>query len=137
MDETILSASQNLKNKVAQAGPTPAQAEVSTSGEKSIEASESPSFSQLLGVGSVALLWIVFLFTAGANCTGAGSLGNIFCALNSMIWPGLGQIGQRRVLKGILFMAAAIPLWAIYMGWVIHLWAAVNAARWKPEVKPA
>ena len=35
----------------------------------------------------------------------------------------------------IQFFLAAV-LWFILMGWVIHLWSVLDAARWKPVDNP-
>jgi hypothetical protein len=32
-----------------------------------------------------------------------------------------------------IFVAAG-ALWIVLLGWVIHLWSVVDAARWKPPV---
>ena len=61
-----------------------------------------------------------------------GSIGNVIAALCSFFIPGLGQLIQGRLLIAIIQFFAAGLLWMILMGWVIHLWSALNAARWKP-----
>jgi len=81
------------------------------------------------------LIWLFFLAKAGKNSKGPGSIGNAFCALNSFLFPGLGQMAQRRWGAGILFMLGSI-LWIIYLGWIIHIWSCVNAARWKKSTQP-
>ena len=66
---------------------------------------------------------------------GQGSSGNIIAALASFFAPGLGQLLQGRVLAFLFFLVLAIGVWVISLGtlgWIIHLWATVNAAVWKP-----
>lgn len=91
----------------------------------------------LLFQAGLAIGWLVLLIRAGKQSAGAGSWGNIFCALNSFVFPGLGQLAQRRFLLGCLFFFGTGLLWTIYMGWTMHIWAAVDAARWKRAPKPA
>ena len=81
------------------------------------------------------LIWLFFLAKAGKNSKGPGSIGNAFCALNSFLFPGLGQMAQRRWGAGILFMLGSL-LWIVYLGWIIHIWSCVNAARWKKSTQP-
>ena len=81
-------------------------------------------------------LWLFFLAKAGKNPKGPGSIGNTFCALNSFLFPGLGQFAQRRWGAGILFMLGSL-LWIVYLGWIIHIWSCINASRWrKPQLPP-
>ena len=63
--------------------------------------------------------------------TGQGATGNVIAAVCSFFIPGLGQLVQGRLLvAGVHFVLAAI-LWVILLGWVVHLWSIVDAARWK------
>jgi len=67
--------------------------------------------------------------------SGQGSAGNVLAALASFIVPGLGQLLQGRVLASLFFFIAAGVVWLISLGtlgWIIHLWATINAALWKP-----
>jgi TM2 domain-containing membrane protein YozV len=64
---------------------------------------------------------------------GPGSGGNVLAALASFFIPGLGQLLQGRVLKAALMFVAAALLWFILLGWIIHLWSIIDAARFKPE----
>ena len=64
---------------------------------------------------------------------GKGSTGNVIAALASFFIPGLGQLIQGRLLPAVLFFLAAAALWVILMGWIIHLWAIIDAAIWKPK----
>jgi TM2 domain-containing membrane protein YozV len=63
---------------------------------------------------------------------GQGSAGNVVAALASFFIPGLGQLIQGRLLPAVLFFVFTGLLWIILMGWIIHLWACIDAARWKP-----
>lgn len=65
---------------------------------------------------------------------GQGSAGNVIAALCSLFFPGLGQLVQGRFLSALLFFVGAAVLWFISLGtlgWIIHLWACLNAALWK------
>ncbi|QKJ68043.1 hypothetical protein HQN60_00775 [Deefgea piscis] len=64
---------------------------------------------------------------------GPGSGGNVLAALASFFIPGLGQLLQGRLLKAALMFVAAAILWFILLGWIIHLWSIIDAARFKPE----
>lgn len=63
---------------------------------------------------------------------GQGSGGNVLAALCSFFIPGLGQLLQGRLLMAILQFVLAGVLWFILMGWVIHLWSIIDAARYDP-----
>jgi len=62
---------------------------------------------------------------------GQGSGGNVIAALCSFFIPGLGQLLQGRLLIAIVMFVAAGALWVILMGWIIHLWSILNAAKFK------
>lgn len=62
---------------------------------------------------------------------GQGSTGNVIAALASFFIPGLGQLIQGRLLRAIIFFVAAGLLWIIMLGWIMHLWAILDAALWK------
>jgi hypothetical protein len=67
--------------------------------------------------------------------TGPGSGGNVIAALCSLFIPGLGQLVQGRFLVAIVFFVGSGVLWFISigtLGWIMHLWACVNAALWRP-----
>jgi TM2 domain-containing membrane protein YozV len=64
---------------------------------------------------------------------GQGSGGNVLAALASLVVPGLGQLLQGRLLPAFLFFVAAVLLWIIFLGWLIHLWSVIDAARWHPR----
>lgn len=63
---------------------------------------------------------------------GQGSGGNVLAALCSFFIPGLGQLLQGRLLMAILQFFLAAGLWFILMGWIIHLWSIIDAARYDP-----
>jgi TM2 domain-containing membrane protein YozV len=62
--------------------------------------------------------------------SGQGSGGNVLAAICSFFIPGLGQLVQGRVLAALLFFVAAGALWLVWLGWIIHLWSVIDAARW-------
>lgn len=62
---------------------------------------------------------------------GQGSGGNVIAALCSFFIPGLGQLLQGRLLMAILMFVAAGVLWLVLLGWVIHLWSILDAAKFK------
>jgi len=64
-----------------------------------------------------------------------GSAGNVIAAVCSFFFPDLGQLVQGRVLAALLFFVGAAVVWFIsfgMLGWMIHIWACINAALWKP-----
>ncbi len=63
---------------------------------------------------------------------GQGSGGNVLAALCSFFIPGLGQLLQGRLLMAILQFLLAATLWFFLMGWIIHLWSIIDAARYNP-----
>ena len=63
---------------------------------------------------------------------GQGSGGNVLAALCSFFIPGLGQLLQGRLLMAILQFLLAAALWFFLMGWIIHLWSIIDAARYNP-----
>lgn len=63
---------------------------------------------------------------------GQGSGGNVIAALCSFFIPGLGQLLQGRLLMAIVMFVAAGALWIILLGWIIHLWSILDAAKFKP-----
>jgi TM2 domain-containing membrane protein YozV len=64
---------------------------------------------------------------------GQGSGGNVLAALASLIIPGLGQLLQGRLLIAIIHFVLATVLWFFLLGWIIHLWSILDAARFKPK----
>jgi TM2 domain-containing membrane protein YozV len=77
---------------------------------------------------------------------GQGSGGNVLAAICSFFIPGLGQLVQGRVLAAFLFFAITSALYGLVIltfgiafillipAWLLHLWAIVNAARWRGPV---
>ena len=71
---------------------------------------------------------------------GKGSAGNVIAALASFFVPGLGQLIQGRFLPAVLFfvgVAIGYGLWFLLfpavIGGLLHLWAILDAALWKPR----
>ncbi|WP_426358825.1 hypothetical protein ACPUVO_00815 [Pseudocolwellia sp. HL-MZ19] len=67
-----------------------------------------------------------------------GSGGNVLAAICNIFIPGLGQLVQGRVLAAILFFVFTAIAWGtaiILIGWILgpvmHLWAIIDAARFK------
>jgi TM2 domain-containing membrane protein YozV len=63
---------------------------------------------------------------------GQGSGGNVIAALCSFFIPGLGQLLQGRLLAAAIQFVLAAVLWYILLGWIVHIWSIVDAARWNP-----
>jgi len=63
---------------------------------------------------------------------GQGSGGNVLAALCSFFIPGLGQLFQGRVLAAFVQFVLAAVLWVFLLGWIVHLWSIVDAARFSP-----
>jgi TM2 domain-containing membrane protein YozV len=61
---------------------------------------------------------------------GPGSGGNVLAALCSFFIPGLGQLLQGRLLMAIVHFVLAGILWFFWLGWLIHLWSIIDAARY-------
>ena len=53
---------------------------------------------------------------------------DMIAGLASLLIPGAGQIMQGDIVKGILLFLAAVVLWSIWLGWLIHIVAAYLAA---------
>lgn len=66
------------------------------------------------------------------SMTGQGSGGNVLAALCSFFVPGLGQLVQGRPLMALIHFVLAAMLWVILLGWIIHLWSIIDAARFTP-----
>ena len=72
---------------------------------------------------------------------GRGSTGNVIAALCNVFFPGLGQLIQGRLLKAILFFivcaisyslaATIIFIFMWVVGALFHLWAIIDAAKYK------
>jgi TM2 domain-containing membrane protein YozV len=64
-----------------------------------------------------------------------GSAGNVLAALASLFIPGLGQLLQGRPFKALFHVVLSGVLWLVtfgLLGWVMHVWSALEAARWDP-----
>ncbi len=70
-------------------------------------------------------------WNGGTGMAGQGSGGNVLAALCSFFIPGLGQLLQGRLLIALFQFVLAAILWFIWMGWLIHIWSVLNAARWR------
>jgi TM2 domain-containing membrane protein YozV len=62
--------------------------------------------------------------------SGQGSTGNVIAALASFLIPGLGQLLQGRVIKALIMVTLAGIMWFFLLGWLIHLWSVIDAARY-------
>jgi TM2 domain-containing membrane protein YozV len=63
--------------------------------------------------------------------TGQGSGGNVLAALCSFFIPGLGQLLQGRLLMAVIHFVLALVLWFILLGWIIHIWSILDAAKFR------
>jgi hypothetical protein len=66
---------------------------------------------------------------------GQGSGGNVLAALCSFFIPGLGQLLQGRPLIALVMFVLAGVLWVFLLGWIVHLWSIIDAARFVPPVR--
>jgi TM2 domain-containing membrane protein YozV len=57
-----------------------------------------------------------------------GSTSNVIAGLASFFLPGLGQLVQGRMFKAAFHCIIFIPLWFIWLGWIMHIWSAYEAA---------
>ena len=78
-------------------------------------------------VGSQALAAV-----SGGRVPGRKRGGNAAPALLSLWIPGLGQLTQGRPGRGLAMFGISALLWVILLGWVMHITAAVDAAKWDP-----
>jgi len=62
---------------------------------------------------------------------GPGSAGNVISALASFVYPGLGQLVQGRLIAALVFFLLATLLWFVLLGWIIHIWATIDAALYR------
>ncbi len=63
---------------------------------------------------------------------GQGSGGNVLAALCSLFIPGLGQLLQGRLGMAMVQFVLAGVLWFVLLGWIIHLWSILDAAKFSP-----
>ena len=66
---------------------------------------------------------------------GQGSTGNVVAALASFFIPGLGQLIQGRLLMAAVHFSLAAILWLVWLGWIVHLWSILDAARWRSRIR--
>lgn len=64
---------------------------------------------------------------------GQGSAGNVLAALCSVFVPGMGQLLQGRLAMAVVQFVLAVGLWIILLGWMVHLWSILDAAKWAPQ----
>ena len=62
-----------------------------------------------------------------------GSAGNVIAALASLFIPGLGQLLQGRFISAILAFGVTMFLWVVLLGWIGHIVAALDAAKYRPR----
>jgi TM2 domain-containing membrane protein YozV len=84
---------------------------------------------------------IVKKFNLGVSMSNQGSGGNVLAAICSFFIAGLGQLVQGRFLAAILFFlltwvnytlaATGILFFMAIPGLVFHLWAIIDAAKYK------
>lgn len=65
--------------------------------------------------------------------TGQATTGNVIAALCSFIIPGLGQLIQGRPWKALVHFVIDCILWLFLLGWIMHLWSALDAAWYGPK----
>ena len=63
--------------------------------------------------------------------SGQGSGGNVLAALCSFFIPGLGQLLQGRIIAAAVQFVLAAVMWVAWLGWLVHLYSIIDAARWK------
>lgn len=49
--------------------------------------------------------------------------------------PGLGELVEGRPIAVLIHFILAAALWLIWMGWIMHLWSTLDAARFKPKFR--
>ena len=59
-----------------------------------------------------------------------GSTGNVIAAVCSFFIPGLGQLVQGRLLAAVVQFVLAAVLWWVLLGWIVHIWSIIDAARY-------
>jgi ribosomal protein L40E len=56
------------------------------------------------------------------------SSGNVLAGVASFFIPGLGQLVQGRLGAAFLFFVLSLILWIVLLGWLVHIFSAVEAA---------
>ena len=64
---------------------------------------------------------------------GQGSSGIVIAAVCSFFVPGLGLLVQGRLVAAIVQFVLAAAMWVVLMGWAVHLYSIIDAARFKPR----
>ena len=62
---------------------------------------------------------------------GQGTSSNVIAAICSFLIPGLGQLVQGRILMALVMFVLSGLLWIIFLGWLGHIVACIEAALWK------
>lgn len=70
------------------------------------------------------------------SAEGQGSTANVIAAIASFFIPGLGQLVQGRLLAAAVQFVLAAILWVVWLGWIVHIWSIVDAARYTPPPQP-
>jgi TM2 domain-containing membrane protein YozV len=70
------------------------------------------------------------------SMSGQGSTANVIAAIASFFIPGLGQLVQGRLLAAAVQFVLAAALWVVWLGWIVHIWSIVDAARYTPPSLP-
>ncbi len=75
--------------------------------------------------------------------SGQGSGGNVIAAICNIFIPGLGQLVQGRIIMALMFfvvcsvsyaLAATVILFFMwFVGAIFHLWAIIDAAKYKGD----
>lgn len=65
----------------------------------------------------------------GQEISEPGSTGNVIAAIASFIYPGLGQLAQGRILAAFIYFVLGSLLWIVFLGWLVHIIACIDAAR--------
>ncbi len=63
--------------------------------------------------------------------SGQGSTGNVIAALASFFIAGLGQLIQGRLLAAVTHFLLAGFLWFFWLGWIVHIYSIIDAARFR------
>ncbi len=53
---------------------------------------------------------------------------NVVAAIASFLLPGLGQLAQGRIAHAAMYFFLAIGLWIVFLGWIMNLVSAFDAA---------
>lgn len=62
---------------------------------------------------------------------------NILCGVASLLIPGVGQFIQSRPRMGLAMLVLALVLWKISLGFLIHLWAGLDAWLYRGDLGTA